>query len=107
MQNQCGSVATGLNSFQLLQTITGNGKRKEEENEGSSAEELEAVKHKISTSTSKKHLAMLKTDLADKNQWSSSSSDSLSVNEDIKKHLPNGSHADFKGDSSTTPLKLL
>jgi len=75
-----------------LQTITGNGRRKEEEEEEEEAEEEEA-----DTSQSKKHLAMLKTDLADKNHWSSSSSDSLSINDDIKKLLTNGSHTEHQG----------
>lgn len=87
-------MRSGLSSLQLLQTITGNGKRNEEEEEEEAEEEAD-------TSQSKKHLAMLKTDLADKNHWSSSSSDSLSINEDIKKLLPNGSHTELQGTKLT------
>lgn len=80
----------GLNSFQLLQTITGGDQL--EENGVSSADEQT---DKRKSNQSKNHLALLANELAtDKsfNQWSSSS-ESSSPLEDVKIHLLNGSQA--------------
>lgn len=90
---------SGLNSFQLLQTVAGDGKSQEDE--VSSTEEKGAIVRKLTASQSKKHLALLANELADKsfNQWSSSSSDSSLSLEDVKQNMLNGtqSHADLKG----------
>jgi hypothetical protein len=92
-------VFLGLNSFQLLQTVTADGKTQEEE--VSSGEENGAIVRKLTASHSKKHLALLANELADKsfNQWSSSSSESSCSMEDVKQHMLNGSksHVDLKG----------
>jgi len=87
-------IHIGLNSFQLLKTITGEP----EENGGaSSAEETQTSrKQLIVASQSKTHLALLANELAaDKsfNQWSdsSSSSESSSPLEEVKLHMLNGS----------------
>lgn len=88
-----------MNSFQLLQTVAGDGKSQEDE--VSSTEEKGAIVRKLTASQSKKHLALLANELADKsfNQWSSSSSDSSLSLEDVKQNMLNGtqSHADLKG----------
>jgi hypothetical protein len=93
----------GLNSFQLLQTVTGDGKNQEEDI--SSGEEHGAIVRKLTVSQSKKHLTLLANELADKsfNQWSSSSSESSCSMEDVKQHMLNGSksHVDLKGEFYT------
>lgn len=91
------AAISGLNSFQLLQTVTGDGKGQEEE--VSSSEEHGAIVRKLTASQSKKHLALLANELADKsfNQWSSSSSESSCSMEDVKQHMMNGTHSDLKG----------
>ena len=93
----------GLNSFQLLQTITSD---QLDENGVSSADELtDNRKHQqqLATSQSKKHLTLLANELAaDKsfNQWSSSSSsESSSPLDDVKLHLLNGSQAHPSGST--------
>ena len=94
-----------MNSFQLLQTITGDGKGNHDDEGEDSAEELEssAARRLCTSQSSKKHLNLLANELAaDKTlngQWSSSSSDSSSPIEDVKLHMLNGSHshADLKG----------
>ena len=84
----------------MLQTVTGDGKNQEEEI--SSGEEHGAIVRKLKASQSKKHLALLANELADKsfNQWSSSSSESSCSLEDVKQHMLNGSksHIDLKGE---------
>lgn len=89
---------SGLNSFQLLQTVTGDGKSQEDD--VSSTDEQGAVVRKLTASQSKKHLALLANELADKsfNHWSSSSDSSCSL-EDVKQNMLNGTqpHADLKG----------
>ena len=91
------SEIAGLNSFQLLQTVTGDGKGQDEQ--VVSTEEHGAIVRKLTASQSKKHLALLANELADKsfNQWSSSSSESSCSMEDVKQHMMNGTHADLKG----------
>ncbi len=100
---RCGFFTSGLNSFQLLQTVTGDGKNLEED--VSSGEEHGAIVRKLTASQSKKHLALLANELADKsfNQWSSSSSESSCSMEDVKQHMLNGSksHVDLKGEFYT------
>ena len=96
-----------MNSFQLLQTITGDakGNHDDDDEEEESAEELEssAARRLSASQCSKKHLTLLANELAaDKTlngQWSSSSSDSSSPMDDVKLHMLNGSHshADVKG----------
>lgn len=89
-----------MNSFQLLQTVTVDGKGQEED-ELFSGEEPNTIVRKLTASQSKKHLALLANELADKsfNQWSSSSSESSGSMEDVKQHMLNGSqsHIDLKG----------
>lgn len=66
-----------------------------------SGEEPGAIVRNLTASQSKKHLALLANELADKsfNQWSSSSSESSGSMEDVKQHMLNGSqsHIDLKG----------
>lgn len=59
------------------------------------------IMRKLTASQSKKHLALLANELADKsfNQWNSSSSDSSCSMEDVKQNMLNGTHADLKGFS--------
>ncbi|XP_046444572.1 uncharacterized protein LOC124194434 isoform X4 [Daphnia pulex] len=105
--NQTQQGNKRLNSFQLLQTVTGDGKNQEEDI--SSGEEHGAIVRKLTASQSKKHLALLANELADKsfNQWSSSSSESSCSMEDVKQHMLNGSksHVDLKdvNDVGVTP----
>ena len=84
------SEIAGLNSFQLLQTVTGDGKGQDEQ--VVSTEEHGAIVRKLTASQSKKHLALLA------NEWSSSSSESSCSMEDVKQHMMNGTHADLKGN---------
>ncbi|KZS12793.1 Uncharacterized protein APZ42_022001 [Daphnia magna] len=106
--NQTQQGNKRLNSFQLLQTVTVDGKGQEED-ELFSGEEPNTIVRKLTASQSKKHLALLANELADKsfNQWSSSSSESSGSMEDVKQHMLNGSqsHIDLKGvnDVGVTP----
>ena len=92
------NICPGLNSFQLLQTVAGDGKGQDDD---VSSNDEGAIVRKLAASQSKKHLALLANELADKSfgQWSSSSSDSSCSMEDVKQHMLNGtqSHADLKG----------
>ena len=102
---------SGLNSYQLLQTITGDGNVNEEDRDGSFAGVDESAPSATAATLSggkspKSKRSSGATKKEDRTaDWSTSSSSESSAAEELKFPLANGSHRDLKGvmDIGVTP----